>query len=117
MDRRHGPLRALFTVLAFVLATIAPDRAARERGTPIVESHATSTAAIPAGWTAPVHAVERAGTPRNPHVPQPGLTSRAATFSDAAASAPHLDEALAVRARDGHRFTYDATAPPSIVAP
>jgi hypothetical protein len=116
MVRRRSPFRALFTVFAFVLATIAPDRAStRERGAPIVESHAASTTAIPALWNLLVHAVEHAGASRDTHVPRPWIASRVATLGESTPAIQLDRETLTLREPGHYAFTYDATAPPSMV--
>jgi hypothetical protein len=116
MDRRRSPFRALFTVVAFVLATIAPDRAStRDRGILVAESLAASTSAIPALWNVAVHAVEHAGAPRHTHSPQPWIASRLTTLGASTAAARVDGATVAVRELDARAFTYDATAPPSIV--
>ena len=116
MAPRRNPFRALFTVVAFVLATIAPDRApTRDHGAPIAESHTAPATAIPALWNAAIHVIEHAGAPRNTHVPQPWIASRLAALAESTPDARLKRAALAVH-EPGHRaFTYDATAPPSIV--
>jgi hypothetical protein len=116
MDRCRSPFRALFTVVAFVLATIAPDRAStRDRGTRVAENLAASTTAIPALWNIAVHAVEHAGTPRHTHAQHPWIASRLATLGASTALARVNSATVAVRDLDDRAFTYDATAPPSIV--
>jgi hypothetical protein len=116
MSCLRSPVRALFTVLAFVLATIAPDRAStREHGSQIVERQTASLAAIPALWNVSVHTVQRAGSPRSPSVPQPWIGFRAETLGESTRAARRDSERPALRRLGHHAFTYDATAPPSIV--
>ncbi|MEO9038185.1 MAG: hypothetical protein ABI442_22020 [Gemmatimonadaceae bacterium] len=116
MDLRRSPVRAFFTVLAFVLGTIAPDRsAARASNAPVVQSHSLSTAAIPAFWNLATNAGPNARAPRTAHFPHAWITARLARL-DATSSTSRLDvETTGLRPRDARAFTYDATAPPSIV--
>jgi hypothetical protein len=116
MDRRHRPFWALFTAFALIVGTILPDRTTtREPGTPIVENDAISTTAIPAFWTFSFHTVQRVNSSRHSGALQPWIASRFPTFAPAASVTSFEDETRSLPARDAYAFTYDATAPPSIV--